>query len=113
MEILKIEKIYIFLLLNEKPETYRSWQQNEKMILDGNGFLVKLEYIVGRISYIFLVSIAQSLHIFPRQQLGIILKPYFNNITHKSMYLAIKYLKNKSKFLYIGSQTLYSKKSFI
>ena len=40
------------------------------------------------------------------------IRDYFqilNNIAHKGMYLTIKYLKNKSKFLYIGSQTLYSK----
>ena len=106
-EILKMRDLHIFVAQRE-TRNLQSWQQNEKMILDGNGFLVKLEYKGRTISYIFFSFNSTVASYFSSATI----RDYFktlNNITHKSMYLAIKYLKNKSKFLYIGSQTLYSK----
>lgn len=106
-EILKMRDLHIFVAQRE-TRNLQSWQQNEKMILDGNGFLVKLEYKGRTISYIFFSFNSTVASYF----YSATIRDYFktlNNITHKSMYLAIKYLKNKSKFLYIGSQTLYSK----
>ena len=106
-EILKMRDLHIFVAQRE-TRSLQSWQQNEKMILDGNGFLIKLEYKGRTISYIFFSFNSTVASYFSSATI----RDYFktlNNITHKSMYLAIKYLKNKSKFLYIGSQTLYSK----
>lgn len=105
-EILKMRDLHIFVAQRE-TRTLQSWQQDEKMILDGNGFLVKLEYKGRTISYMFFSFNSTVALYFSSATI----RDYFKhfNITHKSMYLAIKYLKNKSKFLFIGSQTLYSK----
>tara|TARA_B100001750_G_scaffold239648_1_gene248014 strand:- start:384 stop:1391 length:1008 start_codon:yes stop_codon:yes gene_type:complete len=104
-EILKMRDLHIFVSQRE-TRTLQSWQQNEKMILEGNGFLVKLEYKGRIISYMFFSFNSTVALYFSAATI----RDYFktlNNITHKGMYLAIKYLKNKSKFLYIGPQTLY------
>jgi hypothetical protein len=106
-EILKFRDLHIFVAQRE-TRTLQSWQQNEKMILEGNAFLVKLEYKGKIISYMFFHFNSTVASYFSSAAI----RDYFqilNNIAHKGMYLTIKYLKNKSKFLYIGSQTLYSK----
>ena len=85
-----------------------SWYQNEKMILDGNGFLIKTIYKNKTISYSFFYINKTTCTYFS----SCTLRDYFKiirNINHKSLWLAINYAKGKCDNFFIGSLTKYSK----
>ena len=89
-----------------------TWSANEKMIKNKNGFLIKVTYKNKVISYFFIFYEKPNALYFSSCTNRKYFKD-FNNITHKSIYDAIKYLKKIGcKKLTLGDcQTIYSSKS--
>jgi len=106
-EILNMRKMHI-LVSGKETRSVESWLQNEKMILDGNAFIVKAIYKNKPISYnFFFFNDVVCIYFF-----SCTLREYFKtlkNITHKSLWHAISYAKKKSNYFYIGSSTIFSK----
>ena len=107
-EILNMRKMHI-QVSGRETRSKESWIQNEKMILDGNGFIVKAVYKNKPISYSFFFYNNRTCRYFS----SCTLREYFKiikNITHKSLWYAILYAKKNSNYFYVGSSTVFSKK---
>jgi len=89
----------------------KSWALNEKMILNKKGFLISANYAEKIISFSFFFHNNGLSEYFSSCTDRNYFKQ-FNNITHKSIFLAIQYLKNKNcKYLTLGeTKNLYSEK---
>tara|TARA_Y100000590_G_scaffold298265_2_gene336243 strand:- start:774 stop:1739 length:966 start_codon:yes stop_codon:yes gene_type:complete len=106
-EIFKMQEMH--LAVSEKETRSKdTWSQNENMILDDNAFLIKVIHKNKTISYSFFY-INQTICTYFS---SCTLREYFKtvrNISHKSLWHAINYAKNKSDNFFIGSLTKYSK----
>jgi len=93
-----------------QTRTIYSWRENEKMILDKKGFLTKVSLNNKTISYSFFCHDQRTCIYL--SSAGI--REFYSkirNIHHKSLWLAINYVKKYCKFFFIGSITLHSKNS--
>ena len=88
-----------------------SWKVNEDMILNKKGFLIKVKENDKLISYSFIFKNSEEAIYFSSCTLRDKFIQY-KNITHKSIWKCISYLKdlNCKKFHLGISKTLYSKK---
>ncbi len=86
-----------------------SWKQNEKMILNDRGFLIKVTNKDKLISFSFFFHNSLTCHYAS----SVADRDYYKkirNMHHKSVWMAIKYAKKKCKFFNVGSTTLFSKR---
>ncbi len=88
----------------------KTWEINEKMILDKKGFIISVKFGVEVISYSFFYFNNNFSEYFS----SCTKRNYFNvfkNVTHNSILLAIKYLKSmKLKYFTLGeTKILYDK----
>ena len=88
-----------------------SWKVNEDMILNKKGFLIKVKENDNLISYSFIFKNSEEAIYFSSCTLRDKFIQY-KNITHKSIWKCISYLKDSNcKKFHLGiSKTLYSKK---
>ena len=95
----------------KKTRSEKSWVLNEKMILNKKGFLISANYEEKAISFSFFFHNNGLSEYFSSCTDRNYFKQ-FNNITHKSIFLAIQYLKDKKcKYLTLGeTKNLYSEK---
>lgn len=86
-----------------------TWVFNEKMIVNKKGFLISVSFREEIISYSFFYCNKNYSEFFSSCTKREYFKK-FNNITHKSIFLAIEYLKNrKFKYFTLGeTKILYS-----
>ena len=88
----------------------KTWKQNEEMILNDRGFLVKATHKNKLISFSFFFNNNFSCH----YSSSVADREYFSqirNLHHKSLWIAIEYAKTKCNFFNIGSTTIYSKRN--
>lgn len=93
----------------KQTRSKESWKQNEEMILDDKGFLIKVTYQNKLIS----LSFFYYNQIICRYYSSVADREYFKkvrNIHHRSIWLAINYVKDKSKYFFVGPKTIFSKK---
>ena len=86
----------------------QSWKQNEKMIENDKGFLIKVTYKEKLVSYSFFFHNNFTCH----YSSSVADRGYYKlirNLHHRSLWLAINYAKKKCSFLNIGSTTIFSK----
>jgi hypothetical protein len=106
-EIEEMRKLHI-KIANKETRSKETWLINEEMIHNQEGFLIKVDYNKDPISYSFFFYNEYLCEYFS----SVAIREYFkkfNNINHKSIWLAIRYIKKKSKFFYLGDKTFYSK----
>ncbi len=96
-EIFDMMKLHKFVS-GRTTRSKESWVLNEKMILNKKGFLVSVSFDKEIISYCFFYCNNNYSEYFSSCTKRDYFKK-FNNINHKSIYLAIEYLK-KRKFKY-------------
>lgn len=110
-EIHKMREMHL-IVIGKETRSKESWLQNERMILDGNAFIVKATFENKPISYSFFYF--NEITCFYLSSCS--LREYFKtikNITHSSLWHAIVYAKKKCDYFYIGSTTVYSKKKIL
>ena len=108
-EILKMRDLHVSVAGRE-TRTKKSWIANEKMILDGNGFLIKVIFKKKIISYSLFYFNEETCIYFS----SCTLRDYFKivkNIGDKAIWNAIQFVKNKSNNFYIGSIYEYLKQN--
>jgi hypothetical protein len=105
-EIEEMRKLHI-KIANKETRSKETWLINEKMICNQEGFLIKVDYNNNPISYSFFFYNEYLCEYFS----SVTIREYFKqftNITHKSLWLAIQYIKGNCKFFYLGDRTFYS-----
>ena len=93
-EILEMKKMHKEIA-QKSTRTDESWLCNERMILSGKGFLVKVNDENKVISYSLFFNNGKESCYFSSCTYRNLFKIY-KNITHKSIFEAIKYLKKKN-----------------
>ena len=108
------DQIYEMMILhekvaNKKTRSSKSWEINEKMILNNMGFLIKVLEDGQTISYTFIFHDKVNALYFSSCTQREKFKLY-NNITHKVIFKTIEYLKKKNcKHFSLGvTKTIYS-----
>ena len=94
-----------------KTRSDLTWLINERMILDNLGFLVRVKAYDKIISYNFFIHDKITCSHHSSCTYREFFKEY-RNITYKSLFLAMKYLKNANKCnnFFIGYKTIFSTK---
>jgi len=93
----------------KKTRTEHSWKQNEKMIMNDRGFLIKVTYKGKLVSYSFFFYNEITCRYFS----SVSNREYYKlikNMHHKTLWMAINFVKEKCKFFNIGEITIFSKK---
>ncbi len=100
------------IVSKQKSRSEKTWDVMEKMILSKKGFLIKVKNKDKLISYSFFFHNSYSSYYFSSCTIRENFK-IFNNITHKTIWLALEYLKKINCFyLHLGStKTIYSSKN--
>tara|TARA_Y200000002_G_C22675447_1_gene661851 strand:- start:686 stop:1648 length:963 start_codon:yes stop_codon:yes gene_type:complete len=96
------------LVSGKKTRSHASWEINEKMLKNKNALMVKVNQNNTTISYSLFYYNKITCSYFSSCSL----REYFKqirNIQHKTIFNVAKYMQNKSKYLYLGSSTEYSK----
>ena len=108
-EILEMMNFHI-KIAGRVTRSEQSWKQNEEMILNDKGFLVKVTYKGKLISFSFFFHNNFSCH----YSSSVADREYYKqirNMHHKSLWLAIKHAKTMCKFFNVGTTTIYSKRN--
>jgi len=108
-EIFKMQKLHLDVS-GFQSRSDLTWLINEKMILNGNGFIIRVKNKEKVISYNFFIYNKTTCSYHSSCTLrDFFLK--FRNISYKTLFIAVKYLKNINcnNFL-VGYKTLFSKK---
>tara|TARA_B110000037_G_C17095108_1_gene495653 strand:+ start:861 stop:1835 length:975 start_codon:yes stop_codon:yes gene_type:complete len=108
-EILEMMNFHI-KIAGRVTRSEQSWKQNEEMILNDKGFLIKVTHKDNLISFSFFFHNNFSCH----YSSSVADREYYKkirNMHHKSLWLAIKHAKTICKFFNVGSTTIYSKKN--
>lgn len=104
-EIFDMMKLHKFVS-GRTTRSKESWVLNEKMILNKKGFLVSVSFDKEIISYCFFYCNNNYSEYFSSCTKRNYFKK-FNNITHKSIFFAIEYLKKrKFKFFTLGESKI-------
>jgi len=101
-EILEMEKMHIEVS-GKKTRSRSSWLINEKMLINNYGFITKVSNKEKFLSYYFFFFDKVTTVYFS----SVTYREYFKiykNLGHASIWSAIKYSKNVSKFLYLGDE---------
>ena len=92
----------------KKTRSEETWRLNEKMIMSGKGFLIKVNYRNETVSYSFF-----SYNDFICSYFSSVAdRKYYNyikNMHHKSLWTAIIFAANKSKVFNVGKVTMFNK----
>tara|TARA_X000000368_G_C23021010_1_gene707999 strand:- start:540 stop:1583 length:1044 start_codon:yes stop_codon:yes gene_type:complete len=100
------------IVSKQKSRSEKTWEVMEKMILDKKGFLIKVKNKDKLISYSFFFHNTYTSYYFSSCTVRENFKT-FNNITHKTIWLALEHLKKIGcSYLHLGStKTIYSSKN--
>ncbi len=94
----------------KKTRSLNTWKINEDMLNKNNAIISKALFNKKAISYsLFYFNKTTCSYFSSCSQ-----REYFKeirNLQHKTIYNVIKYMKGKTKYLYLGSSILYSKKN--
>ena len=109
------KKDQIFEMMNlhikisgRKTRSEQSWKQNEKMILNDKGFLIKVTYKDKLVSYSFFFYNDVICRYFS----SVSDREYYKqikNMNHKTLWIAINFVKEKSKFFNVGEISIFNK----
>ena len=111
------KKDQIFEMMNfhikisgKKTRSEQSWKQNEKMILNDKGFLIKVTHKNKLISYSFFFYNNVTCRYFS----SVSDRDYYKqirNMHHKTIWTAINFAKKRCKFFNVGIITIFNKKN--
>ena len=109
------KKEQIFEMMNfhtkisgKKTRSKQSWKQNEEMILNDKGFLIKVIYKDILVSY----SLFFYNNVTCRYFSSVSDRDYYKqirNMHHKTLWMAINFVKERSKFFNVGAITIFNK----
>ena len=107
-EIIKMKQLHQ-KVVGFQTRSDKSWAVNEKMILNKNAFLLEVTLNEESISYSLFQINNTICNYFSSCTKRDLFKIY-RNINHKSIWHAIKYAVNKTKFFFLGEIKIFSKK---
>ncbi len=106
-QIFEMMKLHI-KISGKKTRTEETWKQNEKMILNNRGFLIKVTLKDKLVSYSFFFYNNVTCRYFS----SVSNREYYKkirNIHHKTLWTAINFVKGKSKFFNVGIINIFNK----
>lgn len=107
-EICKMKKLHREVV-GFQTRSDASWLINEKMIINKEAFMLEVMLDKENISY-SLFQFTKTTCIYFSSCTKRNMFKVFKNIHHKSMWIAIQYAVNKSKFFFVGDVKIFSKK---